>query len=188
MWLAIGGVAALVLVVLFVLWWRSKADDPRQVADKKDPMRRFSQGIMFIITGGYDYGYSPAEAARRPLNESWEIFDGDEATRRVRDLLDTEATDPVGLAFDLVRAIHVARTSAGAEYLTQEQSWAFTAEASRKLQAAFNSFEEIGAAYLEAAAQWNREQGYDEDEDGTPSNVKWCAEFEWPEIPFKQPF
>ena len=137
MYYAIAGLLGLVVLGglgAFLWWWRSGADDPRQVADKKHPRRRFAQGIMFILSRGHDYGYSPPAAARA-------------AIKTIQDLANSSATAPAELAFDLVRAVNVARLAAGAQYISQEQSFALVDVACRRLQAGFQSFEQIGELY-----------------------------------------
>jgi hypothetical protein len=188
MYYVIAGLLGLVVLGglgAFLWWWRSGADDPRQVADKKHPRRRFAQGIMFILSRGHDYGYSPPAAARGPLNGSWDIHDGAAAIKTIKDLANSTATAPAELAFDLVRAVNVARLAAGAEYISQEQSFALVDVACRRLQAGFQSFEQIGELYAQKAAEWCRENGITGDD--TQQNVNWCREFEWPEIPFQTP-
>ena len=133
----------------------SEQEDFRQIVDRTDPARGFGQACFFISMGGDDYGYYPKEAPRTMLKSSWDITDRNSALQRIERLLsDPHQGDDAELVFDRVRAMFLARSSAGAEYIGQDESWGLVARAGRDLQARIPSFEYVGAHYTAKAQAW----------------------------------
>lgn len=144
---------------------------PQQVADRDDPERAFAQCCVFVITGGHDYGYFPAHAPAKMLADAWDVTDAATARRALSELTaDPHPGDDRGLVFDRLRALHVARASAGAGYVPPDESWAWCARINAELRQRLPSFEAIAAQWQAASTEWRAERGLPADVD-TPANI-----------------
>ncbi len=156
------------------------AESP-QVRDQRIPLRRFGQCAVFIITGDQDYGYFPAAAPQRMLSGSWGIADTAGARAQIEAML-KGPSGAGGVAFDQVRAIHLSRAAAGALFITQDESWEHVAQAARRLQGHYRSWDALGHAYLEGKNRWLSERGLDTN-DGTEAKVERLRREVWPTFP-----
>ena len=182
----IGGVGVLVLLAV-LLFRNTLADDPRRDSDMAVPLRRFARSAMSLITAGEDYGYLPARDNRQVLAEAWGVHDGEQARATMHELLArAEAADRVGVAWDLVRLIHVARMAAGAEYLTHEESWGWVGHSAAGLQRTFPGWGELGNAFAQARSSWAASVGMDVTAitRDTQDNIAACREL-WRMMPFQ---
>jgi Protein of unknown function (DUF1266) len=152
-----------------------------QASDVAIPLRRFGQCAVFIITGDQDYGYFPAHAPQKMLAASWGIIDADRGRAQITALLGN-SSGPDLVAFDAVRAIHLARACAGAGFIPQGESWAYVKRAAAMLQQRFRSWDEVGDAYLAAKNAWLRARDLDTD-DGTEAQVARLRREVWPSFP-----
>jgi len=179
--LAVVGVVALVFVVFVALRLR------RAFAGKPPPVspRHHGMAIVGIITGTDDYGSWPPEAPTEMLASSWDITDTDSAVETIEQLL-RDGAGGDALAFDRVRAAHLARACAGAQFLDQDSSWAYVARAGRDLQAYYDDWDDMGSAYLRAKNAWLEARSLDT-HDGTEARVDQLRAGPWKVVPFDLP-
>ena len=104
-----------------------------------------------IVTGSCDYGYLSRSEAHRMLVRWWQVH-GPRDHSRVTDEL--EAAGGRDNAWDLVRFIVVMRLGAAAGHVEQGDSWHCCKAIIPRLQAAYPSWLDLGAAYLNARRQW----------------------------------
>ena len=161
-------------------WLKAIFIDPRMEADEKVPLRRWVRAAIAIITGGDDYGYLPSKRVRPLLAEMWDIQDKEGAMRTIAELQQGSE------AWDLVRALHVARMSAGAEYVDQEESWRIVAPIAQKLQQAYSSWDEVASAYNGVRARWAAENGLEHDPKAVEEELDIVKDVYWESIPFQQ--
>jgi len=141
----------------------------------------FGIALAGIITGGDDYGQYPAEAPQKML-QGWGIQDRQSAMNKIESMLGSDCTGDA-LVFDRVRAIHLARAAAGAQYVEQEASWALVQRGSADVQRSNQSWQEVGSAYIRAKNAWLEGRGLDT-ADGTESNVEKLSQSVWLGVPF----
>ena len=157
----IGLVLAGLLVSVVVLKLRgSHKIDPRSETDLAIPLRRFARSVVALITGGEDYGYLPARDNRSLLGQSWDIH-GAPGVHATLSNLTQPVADPVAAAWNLVRAIHVARMAAGAGYLDEAASWQWVAYAAAGLQARFSDWRSLADAFAQGRLSWATAAGLD---------------------------
>ena len=154
--------------------------DPRMTADEKIPLRRWTRAAIAIITGGDDYGYFPKNRVAPLLEEMWDVTGADSAKNTIAVL--QKGTS----AWDLVRALHVARMSVGAEFIDAETGWTLVAPIAQKLQSVYDTWDAVAADYFDSRTVWAREtnlamptkEEFQDDIDVTKSVY-------WDEIDFK---
>ena len=157
----IGLVLAVLLISVVVLELRgSHKVDPRSETDLAIPLRRFARSAMSLITAGEDYGYLPARENRSLLAESWDIR-GAPGVQATLSSLTQPVGDDVAAAWNLVRAIHVARMAAGAGYLDETASWQWVAWAAAGLQARFRDWRPMADAFAQGRLSWATAAGLD---------------------------
>ena len=175
-----------VVVILGVLFLRNTlADDPRRDSDLSVPLRRFARSAMSLITAGEDYGYLPVRDNQRLLAEAWDVRGADQARATLHELVSPRNADPVAIAWDLVRAIHLARMAAGAEYLPQDESWGWVAHAAAGLQRTFPGWTELANAFAQGRSSWAASVGMDVTAitRDTQDNIAACRPM-WRMMPF----
>ncbi len=181
-------VASLVLTMMRRAAHPAEEDgDPREVADRQIPLRLFGQGVMYIVTGGDDYGYYPPNAPQKMLGNSWSITDSATAHETIRGKLNS--TDPdgsQGLAFDLVTTVFLARSAAGAGYITHDESWDYTRRAAQRMQSQFADWAPMAELYAREVDRWKTDNDVPLDGKVRASIAKLAAHH-WPRIPFKTP-
>jgi len=180
-------IGAGIVVVLGVLFVRNTtADDPRRDSDLSVPLRRFARSAMSLITAGEDYGYLAARDNRRVLADAWDVHETDQARATLHALVQGTTPDPVAIAWDMVRAIHVARMAAGAGYLSQDESWAWVAHAASGLQRTFAGWTELANAFAQGRSSWAAAVGMDVTAitRDTQDNIEICRPM-WRMMPFQ---
>jgi len=163
-----------------------EGEDFRQVQDRAQPSKAFGQACFFVVMGGKDYGYFDPAAPQKMLASSWEIGDRASAMAQLQELLSDPYPQDVGaMVFDRLRAMFLARSCAGAEYLSQEESWQYITRIGRELQSRCHSFEEVGQHYLSASLQWSANNGVEDD--GTADRIAKLRGTLWVNTNFQQP-
>ena len=135
-WIAAGLVALLVLVIIgvggmlvvaFVLraWWRH-GDDPRARADARDPVRRWSNGVIALYRGDIaEPGYVDAAEADAQL-VGWSCPDRAALDALIERYHRGETPWP---GWDIARLVFLARLGAARGDYTEAESWAHVARA-----------------------------------------------------------
>ncbi len=175
-WIAIG---VAVLVVAGIVWFVVVANEPPEKAMKKedgtDPLKRWARGCYSIVYGSTDPGRFGSGSAAQVLSRDWEI----KTAKDVEDTLTELRGLPSGnAAWDLVRAIIVARFAAGAKHITDEQSWGLVAAVQEPLRATYDSWSSMAAAYGQARTA----EGFDASQ---LEMYREDAEALWKLVPFK---
>jgi hypothetical protein len=177
LWIAIGVVV--VLVVAFAVWFIVVANEPPEKAMEKqdgdDPLKRWARGGYCMVYGSDDPGRLLAASAGHVLSRDWEI----NTTQEVEETLTALRDLPSGnAAWDLVRAIIVARFAAAAKHISDDQSWSAIASVQNPLQQAYDGWPAMAAAYEQARTA----EGFDVSQ---LEMYRDDAEALWKLIPFK---
>lgn len=158
------------------------------LADAKDPVRRWAKGVFGIITGGTDYAYEGKWDLRLAFQNSWEIETAEDFEEVFGELAAEAAADKERTAWQLVRAINLARMAAGAGFVDPEESWRMIGPLLPRVQKAFSGWEDLGRSYLAARDAWIREQGLqDEPMEDVEKNLAALRGGVWAETPYDQP-
>lgn len=175
-WIAVG---VAVLAVAGIAWFFVVANEPPEKAMEKedgdDPLKRWARGCYSIVYGSTDPGRFPSPSAAHVLSRDWEI----KTTQDVEDTLtELRGLSSGNAAWDLVRAIIVARFAAGAKLISDEQSWGVVSAVQEPLRAAYEGWPALAAAYGEARSA----EGFDVSQ---LEMYREDAEALWKLIPFK---
>jgi hypothetical protein len=154
--------------------------DPRMEADEKVPLRRWTRSAIAIITGGDDYGYFPPEQVIVVLRGTWGVTDPESAESTIAELSQGET------AWELVRALHVARMSVGAEYIDAEKGWELISPVAAKLQERYDSWEAVAEEYYSRRVVWAEETGEEiQTKEEFQSEIDITKSVYWQDIQFK---
>ncbi len=155
--------------------------DPRMEADEKVPLRRWTRSAIAIITGGDDYGYFPKDQVEVILRGTWRVTDPESAKSTITKLSQGES------AWELVRALHVARMSVGAEYIDVDKGWELIAPVAGKLQGLYDSWDAVADEYYEKRVVWAEETGEEiQTKEEFQSELDVTKSVYWEDIQFKQ--
>ncbi len=162
-------------------------EDFRQVKDRSETrLKCFGQACFMISMGGEDYGYYPPSAPQEMLESSWDITDKASAKEGIEAMLaDPHKGDDEALVFDRVRAMFLARSAAGAGYITQEASWDYIRKAGKEFQDRLEGFEAVGARYINQSRVWCEANGVPDS--GTADNVRALRKTIWKKVDFNGP-
>jgi hypothetical protein len=175
MWIGIGLGVVLLIVVIAVLAGRKSPEQVMQQEDGADPIKRWARGCYSMVYGNSDPGRKAKRGCVGTLAEYWEINTPQDVRQTLDELQQLPEND---VAWDLMRAIIVARFAAGAELLSHEQSWALIGAVRPRLQQAYASWQALADAYARA----RQAAGFSPDmlADARPE-----AEKIWSAVPFK---
>jgi hypothetical protein len=131
----------------------------RTLLDQADPSKRFVSGMLAISSssGGADPAYQ-AEFARTAITEWYGIESPQDLAGRIQDYIDGYGETP---AYDLFRAVFLARVGFGAGMLDDAGSWSWAVNAARKAQKTYSSWNAYGTAYLEGHLAYRKSEGDD---------------------------
>ena len=172
------GIGVLVVVVILAVVLMSDRRSPVQVMDAEDgadPLKRWARGCYSIVYGKSDPGRNAKRGCLGTLAEYWEIKTPEEVQQTLTELQQLPENDP---AWDLMRAIIVARFAEGAELISKEQSWATIGAVRPRLQQAYATWSELAAAYGSA----RQKAGFGSD---MLTEARPEAEQIWSAVPFK---
>jgi hypothetical protein len=128
-----------------------------QLADERDPVRRWAKGIYGIITGGTDYAYRDKRELRAVLREWWGVNDTRQFQAFFGELGAERPRSKPEAAWGWVRAVNLARMAAGARFISYAESWRLIADILPRIQASFADWEDLGQSYLVARDDWLRD-------------------------------
>ncbi len=175
MWIGIGLGVVLLIILVAVLLRRKSPEQVMQQEDGADPVKRWARGCYSMVYGNSDPGRQSKRSCAGTLAQYWEINTPEDVQQTLAELQQLPENDA---AWDLMRAIIVARFAAGAELLSHEQSWALIGAVRPRLQQAFPSWHALADAYGRA----REAAGFGSDMlvDARPE-----AEKIWSAVPFK---
>lgn len=134
----------------------------------------------------------PSFSTRKMLKEWWGIKNGKDA----QDSMDWLVREGhrgdfppdyfnAGVAWDMARVGHVARSAIFAHYLKPEDAWPFLAQAAKIAQTAFSDWSGYGQAYLTGRDLWAGER--DPTFEAAVERLLSHPHSPWRTIPFKTP-
>jgi hypothetical protein len=131
----------------------------RTLLDQADPRKRFVSGLLAISSSsdGADPAYM-TEFARTAITDWYGIESPQDLARRIQDYIDGYGATP---AYDLFRAVFLARAGFGAGYLDDAGSWTWAFNAARKAQQTYQAWNHYGMGYLEGHLDYRKSQGDD---------------------------
>lgn len=182
-------VLAATVALLVVAWmWRRhsrRAQPSPEQSDAHDPIRRWCQAAMKLVTRDRDYGHLDRGEARRMLQRWWHVH----GTRELHDTLADLGSSPnPDNAWELVRFMIVARLGAAAEMIEDDVAWTMVAPIAARLQEAYDGWIAMGHAYVTARRQWQGValDGSEDDDTMTwiTDNLQSLRAGAWTEIPW----
>jgi uncharacterized protein DUF1266 len=180
--------AAIIGIMLYYLLGGARQRLLAELADERDPVKRWAKGVFGIITGGTDYGHADKQELRRGLREWWGINNIDEFQERCRALIAEQPQSKPEAAWCWVRAVNLARMAAGAQLISQDTSWRLVVPFLNRIQKSFAGWEELGQSYLVAWEYWLREREINrEDVENVADSIEALREDVWRRLPFNQP-
>lgn len=157
----------------------------RFAADRRIPLRRWCQAACMLVTRDCDFGHLSRGTARRMLQRWWHVH----GERELEDALEALLT-PVheDHAWELLRYMLLARLGAAAGMIDPDISWARVRPVARRLQRAYDSWGEMGRAYVRARRRWRQlaPDGTEDDEMmiWVTDNLRMLEAGTWAELPF----
>ncbi len=173
--IGVGVVVLLLVLAVVFLGDRRTAVQVMEQEDGADPLKRWARGCYSIVYGKDDPATKGKKSCRGSLSQYWEIETPEQVRDTLRDLQGLPENNP---AWDLMRAVIVARFAEGAELIGKDESWAAIAAVRPRLQESFGSWQDLASAYGRA----REAAGFDGDmlKDARPH-----AELIWSTVPFK---
>lgn len=172
-WVLLGTAA---LIAFVWLASRRRRESPRRrkrtraEIDAADPLRRWCQAAVRLVSRDCDYGHLARGEARRMLQRWWHVH----GPRELHDTLRNLGTSPnPDNAWELLRFIIVARLGAAAQMVDDDDSWAMLAPIAMRLQYAYDDWSAMAQAYVRARRQW-QELALDGSEDNDA--MQWITE------------
>lgn len=186
-WMLIGAAALIVLA-----WATSRRRNSpgqrkqtREEIDAADPLRRWCQAGVRLVSRDCDYGHLARGEARRMLQRWWHVHGPRELHDALRNLGSSPNPDN---AWELLRFIIVARLGAAAEMVDDDDSWSMVGPIAIRLQDAYDDWSAMAQAYVRARRQW-QELALDGSEDD--DTMQWITENlqslragTWTEVPW----
>jgi hypothetical protein len=157
-WTYVLGIGVAVVLLLLVIR-RLRAPSAAQLMeqnmrrDARHPLRAWAQAAFLIVTGDGDYAYIGAAEARRMLRNWWDVHGPHELRAALKLLAASGRPDN---AWDLVRFIVVSRMGVAASYIDNDDAWDGAYPIAVRLQRAYESWTDLGQAYIQARRQWRR--------------------------------
>lgn len=153
-WLLAGAAALIVIAWLTSRRRRGRDGQPKETraeVDAKNPLRRWCQAGVRLVSRDCDYGHLPRGEARRMLQRWWHVH----GARELHDALRNLGTSPnPDNAWELLRFIIVARLGAAAEMVDDDDSWSMIEPIALRLQDAYDDWSAMAQAYVTARRQW----------------------------------
>ena len=160
----------ILLVTLALMLKRRRPAASRQELDARDPLRRWCQAAMMLITRDCDYGHLQRGEARRMLQRWWHVHGPRELHQTLEELSHSPNPDN---AWELLRFMLVARLGAAAEMLDDDDAWSMLGPIAARLQDAYGDWTAMAQAYVTARRQW---QGLPLDGSEDDDTMRWITE------------
>lgn len=184
-WLLLGAAALIVFAWLTSRRRPQKTEETREEVDARDPLRRWCQAGVRLVSRDCDYGHLPRGEARRMLQRWWHVH----GPRELHDVLRTLGDSPnPDNAWELLRFIIVVRLGAAAEMVDDDDSWSMAAPIAMRLQDAYGDWSAMAQAYVRARRQW-QELALDGSQDD--ATMRWITDnlqslraSTWNEVPW----
>ncbi len=161
---------AILLGTLALLLKRRSPAASRQDVDARNPLRRWCQAAMKLVTRDCDYGHIQRGEARRMLQRWWHVHGVRELHQTLEQLSNSPNPDN---AWELLRFMIVARLGAAAEMLDYDDAWAMLGPIASRLQNAYGDWTAMAQAYITARRQW---QGLPLDGSEDDDTMRWINE------------
>lgn len=159
-----------------------------QLADERDPVRRWAKGVFGIITGGTDYAYRDKDDLRVALRDWWGINGPEEFRAFFGGLAAEQPQSKPEAAWCWVRAVNLTRMAAGAKFISHDESWRLIAAILPRVQVSFAGWEDLGESYLVAWHAWLRDRNLDRrDVEDVEDNLNALRATVWRTMVFAQP-
>jgi hypothetical protein len=159
-----------------------------QLADDRDPVRRWAHGVFGLITGGADYAYEEKEDLRIGLRKWWGIDDAEQFRTRYSELKAERPRNKPEAAWCWVRAVNLARMAAGAQFISNDESWRLIAAILPRIQSSFKGWEDLGQSYFVAWDDWLHERNISRQSvENVGDSINALREGVWREVAFGQP-
>lgn len=178
--------AGAALLLVFTTMWRRRNPAPsREDSDARDPLRRWCQAAMKLVTRDCDYGHLGRGEARRMLQRWWHIHGARELHDTLRELGSSPNPDN---AWELLRFILVARLGAAAEMVDDDDAWTMITPIAARLQDAYADWAAMAQAYVTARRQWQELPLDGSEDDDTmrwiTDNLQSLRASAWTEVPW----
>lgn len=139
-----------VLLIVGVARWSRNRVQAQMVADAHHPERLWCRGAFGILcSDSLDYAYLDAAANLDMLRHFWDVQKPEQLEAAVSDL---ERSEPN--AWNLVRAMLLARAAVSPGWWSQEASWSRCFRLGRSLQAAYPSWQAMADDLLRSRRIW----------------------------------
>jgi len=159
-----------------------------EFADERDPVKRWAKGVFGIVTGGTDHGHADKQDLRRGLSEWWGIDNTEQFQERFRALHAERPQSKPEAAWCWVRAANLARMAAGAQLISQDDSWRLVVPFLVCIQRSFAGWEELGQSYLVAWEDWLRDREINrENVENVEESIETLRGDVWRKVAFNQP-
>ncbi|MBK8012236.1 MAG: DUF1266 domain-containing protein [Deltaproteobacteria bacterium] len=112
--------------------------------------------VEWLTTEGHNQAYEALREGIRRGDISSEPGDDSEMMAMIAAVQEAEKAFPKQgiLAWDYVRALHLARWGVGAGYLTEAEGWQIVERVDAKMRESFSSYRELGQNYLLGRRFW----------------------------------
>ena len=185
----LAGAAALIVTAWFTSRRRRnrprQGEETRSEIDAKNPLRRWCQAGVRLVSRDCDYGHLSRGEARRMLQRWWHVH----GPRELHDVLRSLGNSPnPDNAWELLRFIIVARLGAAAGMVDDDDSWSMLSPIAMRLQDAYGDWSAMAQAYVRARRQW-QELALDGSEDDDTmlwitENLQSLRAGTWTEVPW----
>jgi hypothetical protein len=181
MLLALAGLVLLIVVARRLLRTR-KAGTP-WMADASEPGKRWAQGAFFLLTSRQDYAYLDEDQVTLMLQGAWGIQD-----RHQMEATLVELEQSLGGAWDLVRAMLLARASVAVGYMSNDDSWARVLHHGAALQQTYLSWDQMADHLVASRRAWlgmpDDGSGDDPDMRAVLADIEEVKATIWPGVSF----
>ncbi len=180
-------VGLVVLVLLIVIARKLLSPDEAEnqwMVDARDPRKRWAQGAFFLLTSQQDYAYLADGQVRVMLEDAWGIADATQLEATVQQL-----ETSLGGAWDLVRAMLLARSAVAVGFMDDATSWERVRRQSAALQQTYEDWQPMADHLVASRRAWlgtpDDGSGDDDDMKAVLTDIGDVASTIWPKTPFK---
>ncbi len=155
--------------------------EPRYLADRRDPMRRWFHGALAVYRGDCgDPGYWDRSCAVHQLS-CWSCKQPADVMELINEYQSGETTT----AFDKLRIIWLARAAEGAGWMSPEQSWRWCEQAKAALLTTYRDWESVAIDTVAGRAEWYGGDIPDDQRKSTDESLAFAKRHVLPLVPFR---